>query len=213
MAIADNVKRIQSELLPGVKLVVVTKNHSAREIEAMLNTGILDIGENRIQEAREKFPFLPTETPQGTVTRHLIGHLQTNKAKYAVALFDQIHSVDSVHLAKALEKEAAKLNRTLPILLQVNIANDPNKHGLKAEEVAHTLETIRATCPHLPVEGLMTIVPHEENPEAVRPHFRALRALRDQLGLKELSMGMSQDYRVAMEEGATLIRIGSAIFA
>lgn len=216
MSIRDNIQRINSEIGPQVKLVVVTKHRALKEIEEAIAAGTTHIGENRVQEAREKFPAI-----QATVTKHLIGHLQTNKAKYVVKLFDMVQSVDTLHLAEALNEEAGKINKVLPILVQVNVANDPNKYGFPVEDLFCPVKAIGDKYTHLKIKGLMTIVPHYENPKDARPDFKKMRELFQTLQLanfpnvemEELSMGMSNDYRVAVEEGATMVRIGSAIFA
>lgn len=216
MSISENIQRIRSEIGPQVKLVVVTKHRSLKEIEEAIAAGATHIGENRVQEARDKFPHI-----QPTITKHLIGHLQTNKAKYVVKLFDMVESVDTLHLAEALNEEAAKINRVLPILVQVNVANDPNKHGFPVEDLFCPVKAIGEKYPHLKVKGLMTIVPHYENPKDAQPDFKRMRELFQTLQLanfpnvdmEELSMGMSNDYQVAVEEGATMVRIGSAIFS
>jgi pyridoxal phosphate enzyme (YggS family) len=216
MSISDNIHNIRADLPPQVKLIVVTKHRSLNEIHEALAAGATHIGENRVQEARDKFPQI-TEL----VEKHLIGHLQTNKAKYVVKLFDMVQSVDTLHLAEALNEEAAKINKVLPILVQVNVANDPNKHGFPVEDLFCPIKTIGEKYPHLKIKGLMTIVPHYENPQDARPDFKKIRELFQTLQLanfpgidmEELSMGMSNDYRVAVEEGATMVRIGSAIFA
>jgi len=137
-----------------------------------------------------------------------VGHLQTNKAKTALELFDIIHSVDSVRLAEVLSHRA---ERTIPILLEVNIAGEESKFGFAEEELASAIEQI-SELPNLEIKGLMTIAPWVEDPEQVRPVFRRLRQLRDSLGLEQLSMGMTDDFEVAIEEGATIVRIGRAIF-
>ena len=213
--VASNIKTIREKIGPTIKLVVVTKNRSLEQIQAALATKENIIGENRIQEAAKKIPFLPK-----TVKKHFIGHLQTNKVKQAVQLFDMIESVDSLKLAHALNKESLNQKRTLPVLLQVNISNDPKKYGFKKEEVRKALVEISQNCSALRVQGLMTIVFFEEKIEKTRPYFKALRDLFENLKknpipgieMKELSMGMSHDYSIAIEEGATMVRIGSAIF-
>lgn len=213
--VASNLQLIRKKIGPNVKLVVVTKNRSLEEIQAALSVEKNIVGENRIQEAAKKFPFLPK-----TIEKHFIGHLQTNKVKQAVQLFDMIESVDSLKLAHALNKEALNQKRMLPILLQINISNDPQKYGFRKEEVRDALTEISRDCPALRVQGLMTIVFFEHEIEKTRPYFKALHDLFEDLkknpipGIKmnELSMGMSHDYPIAIEEGATMVRIGSAIF-
>jgi PLP dependent protein len=204
-----------------IRLVAVTKYVTQREVDALIKLGVADFGESRIQEAEPKIKI------SGAGLRwHLIGHLQTNKADKAVQLFDCVHSVDSDRVATALNKEAAKRRKPerlpLPCFLEVNVAGEANKYGLKpdANEIAgllkhcSTLEAIRIT-------GLMCMAPYNDNPEPTsRPIFRRLRQLRDELNgtrtyphaLTELSMGMTQDYTIAIEEGATIVRVGSALF-
>jgi hypothetical protein len=163
------------------------------------------VGENRVQEAAAKIVAL-----RGLpVTWHLVGHLQTNKAKTALELFDIIHSVDSLHLAQVLSRPDR--SEPLPILLEVNAAGEASKFGFPPAEVAAAAQVV-ARLPHLDLRGLMTVAPFVSDPETVRPVFRELRRLRDALGLRELSMGMTDDFEVAIEEGATLVRIGRAIF-
>jgi pyridoxal phosphate enzyme (YggS family) len=167
--------------------------------------GLADVGENRVQEATAKIPEVQA---LGCRPRwHLVGHLQTNKVKTAIGLFDIIHSVDSVRLAEVISRHA----ETLPVLLEVNIAGEASKFGFRPDETGPALEKI-ARLPGLMVEGLMTVAPLADKPEAVRPLFRELRRLRDALGLRHLSMGMTDDFEVAVEEGATVVRIGRAIF-
>ena len=187
-----------------VTIVAVSKSFPAEAVEEAAAAGIAHIGENRVQEAAAKIPSLR----HLSVTWHMVGHLQTNKAKTALDLFDMIQSVDSLHLAEALSRRA---ERPVPVLLEVNVAGEASKFGLSPQEVLQTAEAV-ARLPHLDVCGLMTIAPLVSDPEEVRPVFRELRRLRDALGLAELSMGMTDDFEVAIEEGATLVRIGRAIF-
>lgn len=195
----------------AVTLIGVTKAIPLDMIRSAIVLGLTDVGENRIQEAREKFPRLPAG-----VRRHLIGHLQRNKAKHAVELFDVIHSVDSVELAHELERHAAARGKTLDVLVQVNVSGEATKSGCHAEDVSDLIGGL-TPLPHLRVRGLMTIAPFSERPEDARPHFRRLRELRDELQRTVahallLSMGMSNDFEVAIEEGADIVRIGTAIF-
>lgn len=187
-----------------VTIVAVSKLFPTQAIEEAAAAGIAHIGENRVQEAAAKVSSL-RHLP---VTWHMIGHLQTNKAKTALELFDIIHSVDSLRLAEALSRRA---ERPIPVLLEVNVAGEASKFGLSPQEVLQTAEAV-ARLPHLDMRGLMTMAPLVSDPEEVRPVFRELRRLRDALGLAELSMGMTDDFEVAIEEGATLVRIGRAIF-
>ncbi len=189
-----------------ITLVAVTKTVEPPEIAAAFELGITHFGENRVPEAAAKIGLLSSLKPRPTW--HLVGHLQTNKARLAVELFDIIHSVDSIRLAEALSRRTGK---TLPILLEVNVAGEITKSGFPPDGVAPALEAI-SRLPRLEVKGLMTIAPLVADPEEVRPVFRRLRSLRDTLGLEDLSMGMTDDFEVAIEEGATTVRIGRAIF-
>ena len=189
-----------------IKLVAVTKAIDARAIRAAFNCGIADFGENRVQEAEDKIAELTDLKPH--VTWHMIGHLQSNKVKMVTGLFDIIHSIDSMRLATMLSHQTQK---ELPILLQVNVSEEAAKTGLMMNQVTKAVEEI-SRLPNLKMIGLMTIAPLTDDPEEVRPIFRRLRQLRDCLELKHLSMGMTDDFEVAIEEGATIIRIGRAIF-
>lgn len=204
----------------GVRLVVVSKFRTLEEIRAVVDAGHLDLAENRVQEAREKAEALAALVAPIRPVWHLIGHLQTNKAKYVPALFDVVHSVDSVKVAEALREACEKSGReSLEILVQVNIAGEEQKSGLGPGEAEAALRAM-AGMGRLRLRGLMTMAPLEAEPEATRPVFRALRELRDTLrslhipgvALDELSMGMTNDFEVAVEEGATLVRIGTAVF-
>ncbi|MHB8732124.1 MAG: YggS family pyridoxal phosphate-dependent enzyme [bacterium] len=195
-----------------VLLVAVTKTVDAARVREAAALGLRTFGENRVQEAREKVPAVPG------VSWHLIGSLQRNKAKEAARLFDVIESVGSEALAEELSRRAEEQKRAVDVLIQVNVAREPQKHGASPEEAA---EVVRRTValPGLRLRGLMTIAPAVSDPDAVRPVFRALRELREKLhsstgiALPELSMGMSDDFEVAIEEGATMVRVGRAIFA
>jgi pyridoxal phosphate enzyme (YggS family) len=198
-----------------VRLVAVAKYRSAEEIAEAVRAGLVDIGENRVQEAEVKHRALADEN----IVWHLVGHLQSNKAKRALPLFDWIHSVDSLGLARRLDRLAEERGATQRILVQVDLAGEESKAGLPAEELLGALEQI-GRLEHLQVEGLMVVPPFLDDPEEVRPYFARLRELRDAaLGagavagpLAELSMGMSHDFEVAIEEGATIVRIGTALF-
>jgi len=197
----------RSHRSPGeITLVVVTKEVGISAIRAAFDCGLRDFGENRVQEAEDKIGQLSDLKPD--VTWHMVGHLQSNKAKTAVELFDVIHSVDSVKLAEILSRRAEK---TLPVLLQVNVSGEATKSGFAVNEIAVVVEEIRQL-PNLRLVGLMTIAPLAAETEEVRPVFRKLRELRDSLRLEHLSMGMTDDFEVAIEEGATMLRIGRAIF-
>ena len=199
----------------SVKLVAVSKTIAAETVREAIEAGVTILGENYVQEARDKFVALV----QYPVSWHFIGHLQSNKAKYAVRLFDLIHSVDSLKLARELDKQAAKLEKIQQILVQVNISGEDTKSGISADESPRLIEKI-SQLKNLAVKGLMTMPPYFYQPEKVQPFFAALRELRDQIkaqslpgvSLDELSMGMTGDFEVAIKEGATLVRIGTAIF-
>ena len=188
-----------------VTLVAVTKGVAAEAIGEAAGAGIGHLGENRVQEAEAKRAALADLTG---VTWHMVGHLQTNKVKTAIGLFDIIHSVDSFHLAEAISKRASK---PIPVFLEVNAGAEPSKHGFALDELPRRHEAI-SRLPKIDLRGLMTVAPQTSNPEEVRPVFRRLRNAAESLGLRELSMGMSDDFEVAVEEGATFVRIGRAIF-
>lgn len=195
----------------AVTLVAITKTVPVEAIRGALAAGAKTLGENRVQEAREKIAALPAAAEW-----HLVGHLQTNKARLAVGLFDRIHSLDSIRLATELDRLGADTGRRVRCLVQVNVAGEVQKNGAAEDEVRPLLEVV-SRLPHVTVEGLMAIPPFLSDPEAVRPFFRRLRLLRDALAadgfsLPDLSMGMTNDFEVAIEEGATLVRIGTAIF-
>lgn len=197
-----------------VKLIAVSKTKPVSMIEEALEEGILDFGENKPQEIREKYGVLPKE-----LRWHMIGHLQRNKIKYIIDKASMIHSIDSERLAEAVEAEAARHNLVMPILVEVNIAREASKYGLMEEETLPFIEKV-SCFPHLRIEGLMTIAPFVENPEENRKYFEKLRKLYvdikskniDNVNMCNLSMGMTGDYEVAIEEGATMIRVGTGIF-
>ncbi|MDY6916667.1 MAG: YggS family pyridoxal phosphate-dependent enzyme [Chloroflexota bacterium] len=189
-----------------VTIIAITKGVPPERIAEALGAGITNVGENRVQEASEKTAYL-SERGLHPVW-HMVGHLQTNKAKTALDIFDIIHSVDSVRLAESISKRA---QHPVPVLLQVNISGEETKSGFPVAAAAQAAWEI-GRLPNIRVRGLMTIAPMMADPEEVRPVFRRLRELRDSLGLEHLSMGMSDDFEVAVEEGATLVRIGRAIF-
>jgi len=189
-----------------ITIVGVAKTMEPWLIQQAFEAGMRHFGENRVQEAKDKIERLSTLQPPPTW--HMVGHLQTNKAKTAIELFDMIQSVDSVRLAEVLSRHA---QHRIPILLEVNVSGEASKFGLPPAQVSSAVEEI-ARLPHLEIRGLMTIAPLTDNPEEVRPIFKRLRLLRDSLGLEHLSMGMTDDFEVAIEEGATMVRIGRAIF-
>lgn len=199
----------------AITLVAVSKTQSAEAVRQGIEAGIRHLGENYIQEAVKKMD----ELAASEVTWHFIGHLQSNKAKYAVGRFDWIHGVDSLKLARTLDREAEKQNLIQKVLIEVNIAGEDSKFGVAEDQVAALAREIGAM-EHLSLRGLMTMPPLFNDPEGVRPFFAALRRLRDDLGklelpgvrMEELSMGMTGDFEAAVAEGATMVRIGTAIF-
>ena len=189
-----------------VTLVAITKTIEPSAIAAAFRLGIKHFGENRVQEAAPKIKELSSLEPRPTW--HMVGHLQTNKAKVAIEIFDIVQSVDSVRLAEVLSRRTEK---TLPILLEVNVSGEASKSGLSIGELPPALEMISGL-PNLEIKGLMTVAPLVADAGQVRPVFSRLRSLRDSLGLEHLSMGMTDDFEVAIEEGATMVRVGRAIF-
>jgi len=199
-----------------IKLIAVSKGIGAETIINAIENGIRELGENRIQEAQGKIAFIKASLPESRVKWHLIGHLQKNKAKIAVQLFDMIHSVDSLELAVLLNRYAGETGKKQRIILQVKLSDEENKHGIIKDNLIEVLTGI-GSLGNLQLEGLMTIPPYFDDPERVRPFFRELRELKDKavqagFGLSQLSMGMSNDFEVAIEEGATMVRVGTAIF-
>lgn len=197
-----------------VTLIAVSKTKPADMIAAIYNEGVRDFGENKVQEILEKSPVLARD-----IKWHMIGHLQRNKVKQVIDKTCLIHSVDSIRLAMQIETDAAKKNIIVPVLLEVNVAGEVSKYGFKPEEVIDCMETISGF-PHISIKGLMTIAPNVENPEENRPVFRKLKQLSvdiinkniDNISMEILSMGMTNDYEVAIEEGSTMIRVGTGIF-
>jgi hypothetical protein len=237
MSVAENLLRVQADIAHACRsagrepaeilLVAVSKTvEPARVIEAV-QAGVVELGENWVQEALAKRPAVEQAltthcsllTTHHSVRWHMIGHLQTNKVKKALSVFDMVQGVDSLHLAQELDRRAAALDRVVPILIEVNTSGEATKFGARPDQVPALSDSLRALS-HVRVEGLMTIGPglSVEEPEQSRPCFRLLRELRDRLesgsGLKlpQLSMGMSSDFAVAIQEGATMLRIGTAIF-
>ncbi len=224
MSIRENLERIREKIrvkseLVGrdpqeITLVAVTKTVEADRIEEAIAAGVNIIGESRVQEAKEKYRKVESK-----IIWHLVGHLQRNKAKDAVKIFDLIHSVDSTKLAKEIDKQAKKVGKIQKILVEVNASGEESKYGLSPEEVITFLKEVSGF-PNIKVEGLMTMAPFYENPQDCRPYFRKLRELREEIkaeNIKDvemvyLSMGMSSDFEVAIEEGSNMVRIGKAIF-
>jgi len=201
--------------MASIRLVAVSKTMPAEVVRDAIEAGISDLGENYIQEAKEKINALATYP----VTWHFIGHLQSNKAKYAVRLFDLIHSVDSLKLAQELDKYAKKNDKIQAILIQVNVAKEVSKSGVHVEDTLQLLKEV-SRLENIAVKGLMTMPPFFNAPQKARPYFATLRQLGKQIKMEaipnismdELSMGMTGDFEVAIEEGATIVRIGTAIF-
>lgn len=197
-----------------VLLVAVTKSVGPQTIRALERLGVTDIGENRVQDALAK-----QESLGGTLGLrwHMIGHLQTNKVRRALQLFERVDSLDSLHLAEELARRAAGVGKVVPVLVECNVSGEASKFGVRPAELPALLDSLMGLA-HLRPEGLMTMAPYVENPEATRPVFAALRELlvkaraHTGLPLPHLSMGMSQDFEVAIEEGATMVRIGTALF-
>jgi pyridoxal phosphate enzyme (YggS family) len=198
-----------------VTLVVVTKTFGVDTVQNAIAAGVADIGENYVQEARKKIEVVGKEA----VRWHFIGGLQTNKAKYVVRLFDLVHSVDGYDLAAEIDRRAAADGRVIDILIQVDISREAQKSGVMEEDLVDFIRTI-ALMPHIAVKGLMGMPPFGREPEASRPYFRRMRRLFEEaasllipaVDMKELSMGMSNDFEVAVEEGATMVRVGTAVF-
>jgi pyridoxal phosphate enzyme (YggS family) len=214
--IAANVERVRERIARAaeragrrpadVLLIGVSKTVEVERIRAAVAAGVTALGENRVQEAKAKVDALGRPAAW-----HLIGHLQTNKVKDALDLFDVIHSVDRLELARELDRRAAARGKVVDVLLQVNVAAEASKGGVGPDAVGESLDAIGKLA-HLRVRGLMTIPPEAERPDDARPWFRRLRELAERHGLPELSMGMSGDFEVAVEEGATMVRVGTAIF-
>ncbi|HLA19638.1 MAG TPA: YggS family pyridoxal phosphate-dependent enzyme [Dehalococcoidia bacterium] len=191
-----------------VTIVAVTKGFPPEAVREWFAAGLSHFGENRVQEAQAKLPLLADLTPRPTW--HMVGHLQTNKVKTVLGLFDIIQSVDSLHLAQEISRRAPQSVR-VPVLLEVNVGGEVTKYGFAPDDLPAAAGQVRAL-PGLEVRGLMTVAPVAGDPQEARPVFRRLRELGASLGLRELSMGMSDDFQVAVEEGATIVRIGRAIF-
>ena len=199
-----------------VTLVAVSKTHPADKVREAIAAGQVDFGENRVQEADAKIP----EVGRDAARWHLIGHLQSNKARRAVELFDWIHSLDSVELAHRLDRVCGELNREeLPVLIQVDLGHEATKTGVPEKDLREVVNVVRA-CDRLRLMGLMILPPFFDDAEKARPYFKRLRELRDELRKQgvfgeqpgDLSMGMTHDFEIAIEEGATIIRVGTAIF-
>jgi pyridoxal phosphate enzyme (YggS family) len=220
--IAERLKQVQAQIAAAaqkssrspddIELVAVSKMHPAETVQAAVDAGQIVFGESRVQEARAKIPLLPSR-----LRWHFIGHLQKNKIRHALPLFELFHGIDSLALAQDLERIADEEGSRPRILLEINLAAEASKHGFAPEILRTAMEEL-LSLGKLSIEGLMAIPPIASEPESSRPYFIALRKLRDELEsrfnlrLPQLSMGMSSDYLVAIEEGATLVRVGTAIF-
>jgi pyridoxal phosphate enzyme (YggS family) len=226
MAIADALRLVHDNIKHSaakagrnpdlIKLIAVSKTVDIQRIKEAIRAGATRLGENRVQEAREKITELRSQSSDLGIEWHLVGSLQRNKAKTAVQLFDLIHSVDSVSLADELNRQAGILGKTQRILVQVKLAEEQTKHGADEADIMALLDKIMEL-DNIALQGLMTIPPFFDDPEEARPYFKRLRdiadtALKKGYPVKELSMGMSNDYQVAIEEGATMIRVGTFIF-
>jgi len=231
VTIQENILRVREEIArvcqkigrdpKEITLVGVTKFAPVEAIQEAINTGVTDIAENKVQEGLKKYPGLQSPSGHGALKRHLIGHLQTNKVKDALKIFDLIQSIDSLKLAQEVEKQALKLNRSIDILVQVNIAGEEQKFGADTQGALNLISNI-LKLKNVRILGLMTMAPFTEDQKIVRDCFKGLQELRDQvvrdfkgnsnMEMKYLSMGMSGDFRIALEEGSNMIRVGSAIF-
>jgi len=221
-SITENLERVREQIAqaaakvgraPGeVELVAITKTHAAEKVHEAIQAGQTLFGESRVQEARAKIPELPS-----AIRWHFVGHLQKNKIRHALPLFEMIHSVDSLALAQEVNRIAEEEGMHPRVLLETNVAGEGSKFGFSPDKLREQMEEL-LVLPRLSIEGLMTIPPLAEEAEASRTYFGELRQLRDalnkefNLNLPQLSMGMTQDYAVAIEEGATLVRVGTAIF-
>lgn len=209
--ICDNCGRKREDVL----LIGVTKTRTAEEVNEAVEWGITDVGENKVQEIMDKYDHVP-----GNVRWHMIGHLQTNKVKYIIDKVALIHSVDTLKLAEEINKRAREHNMVADVLIEVNAAGEESKFGTDLEGARKLIADVRENCKNVRIKGLMTIAPATDNPEEVRGYFRQLKELFDSykdikdenMDFEHLSMGMSGDYAVAIEEGATMIRVGTAIF-
>lgn len=222
--ILENIKQVEENIIKScekvgrdpkeVTLIAVSKTKPYTAIEEALPSGVLDYGENKVQELTEKYEILPKD-----IRWHMIGHLQRNKVKYLVGKVELIHSVDSLRLANQIETEFAKKNEIANILIEVNMANEESKFGITSETTEQLVREI-SKLEHVRIKGLMTIAPYTDNPETNREYFRNMKKLSvditeqniDNVSMNVLSMGMTGDYQVAIEEGATMIRVGTGIF-
>ncbi|MFV0304887.1 MAG: YggS family pyridoxal phosphate-dependent enzyme [Moheibacter sp.] len=210
--LVQNLHKIQNTLSSDVTLVAVSKTKPVADIQVLFDAGQLDFGENKVQELVEKHETLPKE-----ICWHLIGHLQKNKVKYIASFVHLIHSIDSEELLKEVNKQAQKYSRVIPCLLQVKIADEDSKFGMEQEEALRIIATYTSNFPFVKIVGLMGMATFTENQTQIREEFRYLKSIFEQFKvqdseLKILSMGMSGDYAIAIEEGSTMVRVGSSIF-
>jgi len=218
--IRENISRIRERIPAGITIVAVSKSRTIEQIAEVIQAGITDIGENRLQEALIKYNQLRAMGYElRAIKWHMVGHLQRNKVRDAVKIFDLVHSVDSIHLAQEIDKQAARINKIQDVLIEVKTSPEATKLGLKPDEVIGVIKEI-TQLKNLNIKGLMTIAPVVGNPQETRPYFRMLRELKEKINrlpelnskLSVLSMGMSDDFEVAVEEGSNMVRIGRAIF-
>lgn len=220
MSIVENLHQIQNELPGNVTLVAVSKTKPAEAIQELYDAGQLEFGENKVQELVAKYEILPKD-----IKWHLIGHLQKNKVKYIAEFVNLIHSVDNLDLLKEINKQAEKYNRIIPCLLQIKIAEEDSKFGMEAELAEHFFSDYKTNFPNVEIIGLMGMATFTEDETQIRNEFKYLKSVFDKLNshhpelvegqkseLKILSMGMSGDYKIAVEEGSTMVRVGSSIF-
>lgn len=228
--IEDNISKIRERIslnclkinrpVDSIRLVAVSKNRTPEQVKQAVAAGISDIGENKVQEALAKVNKIRSQPDNGQrIKWHLVGHLQTNKVKQAVRIFDLIQSVDSIKLAEEIDKQSKKINKIQDVLIEVNTSGESSKYGFSPDE---TIEVIRkiSNLSNINIKGLMTIAPIVDAPEKTRPYFKMLRELRDKINeyrvssieYQVLSMGMTDDFEIAIEEGANMVRIGRAIF-
>ena len=214
MLIKENVKKIKKELPPDIKIIAATKTRSVDEIKQAIEAGINIVGENYVQEAERKFQEL-----KGKVEFHCIGHLQKNKVKKAVEIFDMIQTVDSVKIAKEIDKRCKNISKIMPILIEINSGKEKNKSGCMPEDTGKLIKEA-STLKNIKIKGLMTMAPYFKEPEKDRPYFKLTKKLFDKLkalnipnvDMEILSMGMSHSYKIAIKEGANMVRIGTKLF-
>jgi pyridoxal phosphate enzyme (YggS family) len=217
MSIAENIRKLKTEIPAHVAIIAVSKRKPVDDILQAYQAGHRIFGENRVQELVEKQPLLPAD-----ISWHMIGHLQTNKVKYIAGFVDMIHSVDSLKLASAIDREAARAGRMIPVLLQIHIADEENKFGFSEDELISLLDSSKLSLlKNIRIEGFMGMATYTEDLEKIRSEFRHLREIFSRIKnayfagsdhFRQISMGMSGDYEIAIEEGSTMIRVGTLIF-